>query len=35
MTDATRSFLRIRGLRKAFAAPGGTTVALEGVDLDF
>src|SRR6267154_2781663 len=34
MTDATRSFLRIRGLRKAFAAPGGTTVALEGVDLD-
>src|SRR3981189_3521050 len=34
MTDATRSFLRIRGLRKAFAAPGGTTVALDGVDLD-
>jgi NitT/TauT family transport system ATP-binding protein len=29
-----RSFLRIRGLRKAFAAPGGTTVALNGVDLD-
>jgi NitT/TauT family transport system ATP-binding protein len=34
MTDATRSLLRIRGRRKAFAAPGGTTVALEGVDLD-
>src|SRR5262245_14150093 len=26
--------LRIRGIRKAFAAPGGTTVALTGVDLD-
>ena len=25
MTDPSRSFLRIRGLRKAFAAPGGTT----------
>ena len=35
MTDPSRSFLRIRGLRKAFAAPGGTTtVALNGVDLD-
>src|ERR1700704_4142208 len=34
MTDPARSFLRIRGLRKAFAAPGGTTVALEDVDLD-
>ena len=34
MTDPARSFLRIRGLRKAFAAPGGTTVALEGIDLD-
>ena len=34
MTDPARSFLRIRGLCKAFAAPGGTTVALNGVDLD-
>ena len=34
MTDPSRSFLRIRGLRKAFAAPGGTTVALKGIDLD-
>jgi NitT/TauT family transport system ATP-binding protein len=34
MTDLARSFLRISGLSKAFAAPGGTTVALEGVDLD-
>ena len=34
MTDPSRSFLRIRGQRKAFAAPGGTTVALEGIDLD-
>jgi ABC-type nitrate/sulfonate/bicarbonate transport system ATPase subunit/ABC-type nitrate/sulfonate/bicarbonate transport system permease component len=34
MTDPSRSFLRIRGLRKAFAAPGGTTIALEGIDLD-
>ena len=31
---ATGAFLRIRGLRKSFAAPGGTTVALGGVDLD-
>ena len=30
----TEPFLRIRGLRKAFAAPGGTTLALNGVDLD-
>jgi NitT/TauT family transport system ATP-binding protein len=35
MIEPPRSFLRIRGLRKAFAAPGGTTtVALNGVDLD-
>src|SRR5262245_62694697 len=27
-------FLRIRGLAKNFAAPGGTTVALNGVNLD-
>jgi NitT/TauT family transport system ATP-binding protein len=32
MPDAP--FLRIRGLTKAFAAPGGTTTALGGVDLD-
>jgi NitT/TauT family transport system ATP-binding protein len=31
---ATGAFLRIRGLRKTFAAPGGSTVALAGVDLD-
>src|SRR6202521_5826930 len=35
MTEEPRSFLRVRGLCKAFAAPGGTTtVALNGVDLD-
>ena len=35
MTDPSRSFLRIRGLHKAFAAAGGTTtIALNGVDLD-
>ena len=35
MTNSSRSFLRIRGLRKAFAAPGGTTtIALNGLDLD-
>jgi NitT/TauT family transport system ATP-binding protein len=32
MSDAT--FLRILGLRKSFAAAGGVTVALGGVDLD-
>ena len=26
--------LRVRGLHKSFAAAGGTTVALNGVDLD-
>src|SRR5215211_5468621 len=26
--------LRVRGVRKRFAAAGGTTVALDGVDLD-
>ncbi len=31
---AAPSFLRVRGISKAFAAPGGTTVALDGVDLD-
>jgi NitT/TauT family transport system ATP-binding protein len=34
MTGASRSFLRISGVRKAFAAAGGTTIALAGVDLD-
>src|SRR5215470_719904 len=34
-TEVPRSFLRVRGLCKTFAAPGGTTtVALNGVDLD-
>jgi NitT/TauT family transport system ATP-binding protein len=32
MPDAP--FLRIRGVTKTFAAPGGTTTALGGVDLD-
>jgi NitT/TauT family transport system ATP-binding protein len=31
---AAAPILRVRGVRKAFAAPGGTTVALAGVDLD-
>src|SRR5687767_3632408 len=26
--------LRVRGVRKSFDAPGGTTVALNGIDLD-
>jgi NitT/TauT family transport system ATP-binding protein len=30
----TEPFLRIRGVRKAFAAPVGTTLALENIDLD-
>jgi len=34
MTGPSRPFLRIRGVRKSFAAPGGTTIALAGVDLD-
>jgi NitT/TauT family transport system ATP-binding protein len=34
-TETPPSFLRVRGLRKAFPAPGGTTtVALNGVNLD-
>jgi NitT/TauT family transport system ATP-binding protein len=32
MSDAP--FLRVRGLSKIFAAPGGTTPALGGIDLD-
>src|SRR4051794_30303206 len=32
MADAP--FLTIRGVRKAYAAPSGTTVALNGVDLE-
>ena len=31
---ASGSYLRIRGLHKAFVGPGGTTLALERVDLD-
>jgi NitT/TauT family transport system ATP-binding protein len=34
MIDPSRVFLRIRGLRKSFAAPGGITTALDGIDLD-
>jgi NitT/TauT family transport system ATP-binding protein len=34
MPEERRPFLTIRGVHKAFAAPGGTTVALDGVDLD-
>ena len=34
MADPPRPFLTVRGIRKVFAAPGGTTVALNGVDLD-
>ena len=34
MPEERRPFLSIRGVHKAFAAPGGTTVALNGVDLD-
>jgi NitT/TauT family transport system ATP-binding protein len=34
MTSPARPFLHIRGLRKAFAAAGGITVALDGIDLD-
>jgi len=34
MTDAPRPFLRVCGVRKVFGAAGGTTVALNGVDLE-
>jgi len=34
MTDAPRLFLRVCGVRKVFGAAGGTTVALNGVDLE-
>ena len=34
MTGASPPFLRISGVRKAFAAAGGTTIALAGLDLD-
>ena len=33
MTDASRPFLRVCGVRKIFGAAGQTTVALNGVDL--
>jgi NitT/TauT family transport system ATP-binding protein len=29
-----RPFLTVRGIRKVFAAPAGTTIALNGIDLD-
>jgi NitT/TauT family transport system ATP-binding protein len=32
--NASRPFLSIRGIRKAFAVPGGTIVALNGIDLE-
>jgi NitT/TauT family transport system ATP-binding protein len=32
--NASRPLLSIRGIHKAFAAPGGTTVALNGIDLE-
>jgi NitT/TauT family transport system ATP-binding protein len=34
MTAPSSAFLRVRGVRKVFAAAGGTTVALNGIDLD-
>src|ERR1700745_1039141 len=34
MNDPDGVVLRVRGLHKTFAAAGGTTVALNGVDLD-
>ena len=34
MSPSSRPVLRVRGVHKRFAAAGGTTVALNGVDLD-
>jgi NitT/TauT family transport system ATP-binding protein len=34
MNQAGRAVLSVRGLRKSFSAAGGTTIALNGVDLD-
>jgi len=34
MSELGRAVLRIRGLHKSFAAAGGTTVALNGIELD-
>jgi NitT/TauT family transport system ATP-binding protein len=34
VTSSTAAYLCARGVRKAYAAPGGTTVALSGVDVD-
>ena len=34
MNEPGRVALRVRGLHKSFAAAGGTTVALNGIDLD-
>jgi NitT/TauT family transport system ATP-binding protein len=34
MSEPERAVLRVRGLHKSFAAAGGTTVALKGIELD-
>src|SRR5215831_8350735 len=34
MSQSDRTVLRVNGLHKSFAAAGGTTVALNGIDLD-
>ena len=34
MAESGAPFLRVRGVHKAYPAPGGRTVALNGVDLD-
>jgi NitT/TauT family transport system ATP-binding protein len=34
MSESGRVVLRVRGLHKSFAAAGGTTVALNGIELD-
>ena len=34
MAEAGAPFLRVRGVHKSYPAPGGRTVALNGVDLD-
>jgi NitT/TauT family transport system ATP-binding protein len=34
MDPSGKAVLRVRNLRKSYAAPGGTTVALNGVDLE-
>src|SRR5262249_10527235 len=34
MSDPGRAILRVHGLHKSFAAAGGTTVALNGIEFD-